>query len=451
MKKLSLTIIAAWLTLCTYAQNGISSPYSRYGFGIQAERAMGFNKGMAGVAQGFRNGQQVNIANPASYSAVDSLTALFDLGISLQNSNHKMSGLQQNIRNSSFDYFAFQFRGAKNMGVTMGLLPITNIKYNFASSSETLDGKEDITSSYSFNGDGGLREVFIGMGWRPVKPLSLGFNVSYIWGEYTHNMTLAFSESSVFRLSRIYSADISTYSVQGGFQYIQPISKKDKIVLGGTYTLGHKFGSEAYRKTRTLNSSSTVETESTDTIKKAFQLPNTFAMGLTYYHSDKLRVGADFELQKWSLCKFPNQQTVLSNDNLTDQYVSTTGQLNDRTQFALGMDWIPDPNSTSSYFKRCTYKVGGYYSQSYAKADITGVVTDKPYEVGVSAGITFPIANRNIWHNRPLINMSVQWVHTNIPYLNASTMRQSALTENYFKFCLGITFSERWFYKWKVQ
>ena len=72
-------------------------------------------------------------------------------------------------------------------------------------------------------------------------------------------------------------------------------------------------------------------------------------------------------------------------------------------------------------------------------------------EVGVSAGITFPIANRNIWHNRPLINMSVQWVHTNIPYLNASTMRQSALTENYFKFCLGITFSERWFYKWKVQ
>ena len=76
-----------------FAQNGVNSPYSRYGFGMMADRAMGFNKAMGGVAQGFRDGQQINVSNPASYSAVDSLTALFDLGLSVFNGNYKMGNM----------------------------------------------------------------------------------------------------------------------------------------------------------------------------------------------------------------------------------------------------------------------------------------------------------------------------------------------------------------------
>ena len=449
MNKLKITLILLSITASVNAQNGVNTPYSRYGFGIMSERAMGFNKGMGGVAQGFRNGQEVNVANPASYSAVDSLTALFDLGISLQNGNYKMGNLQQNIRNASFDYFAFQFRATKNVGMALGVMPITNIKYSFTSPNEPLlDG---ITSSYSFNGDGGLREVFIGAGWRPVSPLSIGINASYLWGDYTHNMTMSFNESNAFSVARIYSANISTYNVQGGIQYIQNINKKDKIVIGATYTLGHDVGNSAYRDTRTLNNSS-VEAQTIDTIKNAFQFPHSIAAGITYYHSNILRIGADFELQKWGDCKFPNQQAEYTNSNITSGmlYQSTPGQLYDRTKISAGFDWIPTQTG-KGIFSKSTYKFGGYYSNTYAKADQTGTVTDKPYEFGLSAGITMPIVNRNIWHNSPKINVSVQWVHTNIPYLNVNTKRQSTLTENYFKLCLGVTFSEYWFYKWKVQ
>lgn len=449
MNKITLAILSALCATTLHAQNGINTPYSRYGFGIQSERAMGFNKGMGGVAQGFRNGQQINIANPASYSAVDSLTALFDMGISLQNGNYKMDNLQQNIRNSSFDYFAIQFRAAKNVGMTLGLMPITNIKYSFASSSENLQGTENITSAYSFNGDGGLREVMLGIGWRPFKPISIGVNAGYLWGEYTHNMTMSFNQTTAFSVTRAYNADISTYNVQAGLQYVQPISKKDRLVLGATYTLGHYVdNNKAFRTTRTMNGSA-VETETIDTIQNAFQLPQSIAAGITYYHSDKIRVGVDLELQKWANCKFPNQQTNIS--TTTDRFTSTKGQLNDRKKIAAGLDWTPSSLSTSSYFSRCTYKVGGYYSQTYAKADLTGVVTDKPYEFGVSAGLSLPISNTNTWRITPKINMAVQWVHTNIPYLNASTQRQSALKENYLRFCLGVTFSERWFYKSRIK
>ena len=453
MKNVSLAIIATLLTTAIYAQNGINSPYSRYGFGIQSEGAMGFNKGMGGVAQGFRNGEQINIANPASYSAVDSLTALFDLGISLYNSNYKMGDLQQNIRNTSFDYFAVQFRARKNVGMTFGIMPITNIKYSFASSKETLTGADDITSTYGFNGDGGLREVLFGIGWRPFKPVSIGVNVGYIWGDYTHNMTMSFSENTVFNIKRSYTADISTYNIQLGAQYIQPISKKDQIVLGGAYTLGHNFANKAYRSTQTLNGTS-IETETKDTIDNAFQWPTSVAAGITYYHSNKLRVGADFEIQRWSGCRFPNQQTDLTVPTQIDTYAATKGQLYDRVKIAAGMDWVPNPLS-NSYFSKCTYKVGAYYAQTYAKADVTNTITKKPYELGVSAGISLPIANKNFRymnpHNTPRIHLSAQWVHTNIPYMSTSSVSQGTLIENYLKLCVGITFSEHWFYKWKVQ
>ena len=39
MNKLTLTIIATTFATALHAQNGINSPYSRYGFGIQSERA----------------------------------------------------------------------------------------------------------------------------------------------------------------------------------------------------------------------------------------------------------------------------------------------------------------------------------------------------------------------------------------------------------------------------
>ena len=62
--------LSAMAATGVYAQ-GTNSPYSQYGYGDLTDQSVGFNKGMSGVAQGFRKGNEVNPANPASYSAVD--------------------------------------------------------------------------------------------------------------------------------------------------------------------------------------------------------------------------------------------------------------------------------------------------------------------------------------------------------------------------------------------
>lgn len=450
-KKYITFLLLMTISFAVYAQNGINSPYSRYGFGVLSDRAMGFNKGMSGVAQGFRDGQSVNIQNPASYSEVDSMTALFDLGLTLQNGNYKMGNIQKNVRNTSFDYFAMNFRAVKNVGVSVGILPISNIKYSFSSASEHLEGTEDVTSSYNFNGDGGLHEVFLGAAWKPFKPISFGFNAAYLYGDYSHSLTMAFSDNSVYSLSREYTADIRTYNLDFGIQYIQPIGKNDKFVLGASYTLGHDVNNDAKRITQTLENGY-IKSITTDSIKNAFQLPTSYAVGLTYYKSNKFRVGVDAELQKWSSCKFPNQQTSISPSdvNNSSQYLSSKGQLNDRKKISFGADYTPNMYS-EKFFSHMTYRFGGFYSQSYANADATGIVTDKPIEYGLSAGVTIPIANQHIWRAKPKVNISVQWTHSSIPYLNTNTMKQANLSENYLRLSIGMTFAECWFFKYKVQ
>ena len=73
----------------TMAQTSTNSPYTRYGLGELSDQHFGNSKAMGGIAYGLRNGSQVNAANPASYTAVDSLTFIFDAGLSLQNANFK--------------------------------------------------------------------------------------------------------------------------------------------------------------------------------------------------------------------------------------------------------------------------------------------------------------------------------------------------------------------------
>ena len=441
---LTLLTIAAWAK----AQNGVNSPYSRYGFGLLADRSMGFNKAMSGVALGFRDGQEINTANPAAYSATDSLTALFDLGLTLQNGNFKMGNLTQNARNSSFDYFAYAFRVTKGLGMAVSLQPFSKINYEFSSESKTIENNVNVTNSYAYAGTGALRQIMLGAGWQIIRPLSIGLNVGYMWGEYEHNMTNSTSYSTAYSMKRSYTANLSTYTLDAGIQYTVNLSRKDRLTIGATYGFGHKLYGDALRKTSTISSSSEVSTEVI--LEDAFQLPHSFGFGVTFYSNNRIRAGVDATWERWSKVYFPTSQNYEDKEGATE-WTPHTGILNDRLKFAGGFEYTPDHES-ASFLKRTKYKFGGYFSRSYANANETPTISlGKPIEFGVSAGFTFPIRNRNLFYSSPKINVTFSWVHTNIPYYSNLTSRSETLRENYLRLSVGLTLSERWFYKWKVQ
>ena len=104
MKRTFLLPVLLGIAILTHAQSGTNSPYSQYGLGILSDQSSGFNRGMNGVGLGFHEHNQVNYLNPASYSAIDSLSFIFDAGISGQITNFNERGSKVNAQNANFEY-----------------------------------------------------------------------------------------------------------------------------------------------------------------------------------------------------------------------------------------------------------------------------------------------------------------------------------------------------------
>ena len=127
MKKILIAISMTAVAATASAQSGTNSPYSQYGLGMLSEQASGFNRGMNGLGLGFHEHNQINSLNPASYASIDSLSFIFDAGISGHITNYSEDGVKVNAKNANFEYVVAGFRAARHLGVSFGILPSTNV------------------------------------------------------------------------------------------------------------------------------------------------------------------------------------------------------------------------------------------------------------------------------------------------------------------------------------
>lgn len=431
MKKQFLcSLLLGVICLSASAQSGTNSPYSQYGLGVLSDQSQGFNRGMNGLAYGLRNGTQVNFLNPASYSSIDSLTMIFDAGLSLQLTNFNENGTKVNARNANFEYVVASFRLFPHLGLSAGVVPFTNIGYNY--STTTNIGSSSTTTVQQCEGSGGLHQAYLGAGWNPFAGLSIGVNGSFLWGNYDRQITVSSSDSYVNTITKKYSASIRSYKVDFGVQWEQSLGKQDFVVLGGTVGLGHKLGADPSVSITNTNTVTGVSQSTSNSINNGLELPMTFGGGISYRHANKWLLGADFSLQKWGDVAFPEI------DSNTQQYVLKNGVLRDRQKFTVGGEWIPNEYDSHNFLKRVHYRVGASYATPYF--NVGGL--EGPKELSVSAGFGIPIFNQWTSPRVSLLNISAQWVHSSAKDL---------ITENTFRINVGMTFNERWFQKWKVK
>ena len=405
------------------AQNNTNSPYTRYGYGDLSDQSFGNSKAMGGIAFGLRDGAQINPTNPASYTAIDSLTFLFEGGVSLQNMNISGGGLKLNAKNASFDYLAMQFRLAPWMAMSVGLLPYSNVGYT-VSDSQTTDN--DLTYSRSFTGDGGLHQLYVGAGVKVLKNLSVGVNASYFWGDLTRTRSVIFpqmSSSTYYSYNRQMAVSISDYKLDFGVQYTQELNKKHSFTVGAIYSPKHKLNND-YNSTIQVGSSTTEKMDAT------LELPNTFGVGFTYNYDKRLTLGMDYSLQQWSKTEFG----IATNDINVRQDFEETYAYCDRTKISVGAEYIPNLIGRS-YFAHIKYRLGAYYTTPYYKID--GKKASREY--GVTAGFGLPVPR-----SRSILSISGQFVRV-------KGLETNMVNENIFRVSIGLTFNERWFFKRRVE
>lgn len=425
MKKTLITVSMIAASVMAYAQSGTNSPYSQYGLGTLSEQASGFNRGMNGLGLGFHEHNQINSLNPAAYASIDSLSFIFDAGISGQITNYSESGTKVNAKNANFEYLVAGFRMAKHFGVSFGILPFSNVGYQYSSTSKVGGNGSSTSYSNTYNGDGGLHQVYLGMGWMPVKGLSIGFNVAYLWGDYTRSVINTYTDAYANTLSRYYTASVNSYKLDFGAQYTHRLSRKDQLTIGVTYGLGHKLGATPECREISNNSQTGVADTTLHVGLGQLAIPTTYGVGLMWNHSNKLKLGVDYILQKWASVDCPQYEGMEQHG---------LSYLN-RHKFTIGGDVCPQENGRN-FFKRVHYRFGASYATNYLK--ING--NNGPKEYSVSAGFGIPIVNG--YNNRSLLNISAQWVRQD---------SKMFVTENSFRINIGLTFNERWFAKWKME
>lgn len=410
-KRLTFTALALLLVFGAFADNGINSPYTRYGVGLLADQSLGINRQMGGIGYGLRSHKYVNILNPASFSEADTLTMLFEAGFSLQNVNFKEGNKQINAKNASFDYVAMQFRVCKNLGMAIGFLPYSNVGYTFSTASGT-GTNEASTNTYS--GTGGLYQPFVGIAWRPFKWLSAGIMGSYIYGDIKHDVAIDFVNST--DRTRSYSASLRSYKLDFGLQYMGKFADKHDFVAGVTYSLGHDLNADA--KIIEATSSSTTEKK----IDNGFKLPHTIGAGFMYSYNNSWKFGADYTFQKWGT------STFFGNGNGVD-----------RSKVSIGAEYSPTRIS-NNIFKMMEYRAGAHYAQPYTELNNKKGCE----EYGISAGFSLPFYNSNNKYSHATLHVSGQFIHM-------EPKSSGMIAENYLRINIGITFNESWFMKMKVR
>ena len=438
MKKLLSTTAMFAIALSAMAQSGTNSPYSQFGYGKLSEQSQGFNRGMNGVGLAFREHNQVNYLNPASYSAIDSLTFIFDVGMSLQMTNFKENGKSKNANNADFEYAVGSFRLVKNVGMSCGILPFTNVGYSFSASS-TVPGysmapsaSTGTTYTQNYSGNGGLRQFFIGAGWQtPLKGLSVGMNASYLWGTVSNYITNTYSDNNVKSLAKQYSISARSYKLDFGVQYSHWLNSKDIATVGVTLTPGHSLNADPECLVITSNSQSAVNDTTKLAATDGCSLPTQLGIGFSYKHANQWLVGLDYTLQTWSSVKFP----VYGETNGTTTYTSQTDVFSNRHKINMGGEYCRNENGRNLGDK-IHYRFGMGYTTPYLRPN----GNEGPKEFSVSAGVGIPIINS--WNNRSMLNIGFQWQNMS---------GNNLLTENTFLINIGMTFNERWFAKWRFE
>ena len=414
-KRINLLIILGFLLFAVFqmtAQNSTNSPYTRYGYGDLANHSFGAGRSMGGIGIGLRSSRQINPMNPASYACMDSMTFLFDFGASFQASLYKDGTNKQNNLNGNVEYMAMQFPLIKPVAMSVGLIPFSHVGYQFRQISTSDEGQ---VYSELFEGIGGLNQLYAGLSiglWK--KRLSIGANLNYLFGSITHTAITDYISSNSTRITGIQMMKLNDATFDFGLQYVQPLTKTDKLNIGLIYNPKKRLNNTKYE---TITNGSEILLDDTIT-GSGYDFPVGYGAGITYVRENKFIAAVDFSMQEWNKALFGGKKD----------------QFNNRTKISAGFEYIPNLFSRP-YLNRTRYRAGLNYTNSYI------LVQEKNSynEFGATVGAGFPISDA-----RSFVNFSLEYVKIKPDF-------KTMINENYFRVTLSYTFNEWWFMKRKVD
>jgi len=230
LSKLKIQSPKIWLALgllCSSAtvfgqKSTSASPYSKFGIGQMREDLLPQNRAMGGLSSGIRYISGVNTlnpGNPASYSALHH--TVFDAGLYGNYTQLEKGSARDNTADFAFSHITMGIPLGKAGGVSIGILPYSDVGY----SSNSMHNLDTISFRKNFNGEGGLTKAYFGYGVNITKNLSVGANVSYLFGTLNDYTSIEFPVNfSGYNTRLTDHREISGVSLDYGLQYYKQLN-----------------------------------------------------------------------------------------------------------------------------------------------------------------------------------------------------------------------------------
>ena len=420
LQKLLLLVVTIFMTTFgVFAQNDISSPYSRFGLGtMNTNKTNTALQAMGGIANSLDGKHMLNNSNPAAYAEIDSLTFLLDAGFYMKYSTFRTADMAEKASDASFDYFDIGFGITKWWKTGLGLTPFSSRDY--------------ITSSYhdwtypyyvDYEGYGGLNRVYWANGFKVYKGLSVGVRMNYLFGNVTDETTLYFPNHTNFLNERHTDRlRISELTFNLGLIYKYDLKNDYQLSFGLTYAIPTNWKGHRDNYIRTMfkvPSSSTSET-AVDTIlysankRVNIHYPSGFGTGISLKKGDRWLIGLDFNFGNWK---------YFTIDGVSDS-------LQNCWNIAIGGCYTPEYTSVSSYVSKITYRAGFHFDQT-----IFNIYGKSINKYGLTFGFGLPILRA-----QTMLNFAFE-------IGQMGTVNSNLIQDTYFNISFGVSIHDRWFVK----
>lgn len=445
------------LSLHAGAQSFTSSPYSRFGIGDLSSNSFQPGVAMGGTSIAQRSNHSVNSLNPASYTAFDSLSFVFDISVTNKNVKYLTNTQNSKDNNTGLNHFAAGFPITKKWFGSFGLIPFSNTGYNI---SETVL-IDTLNLQNTYKGTGGISQFYIGNAFKiftlgdtlikkisdknftyfNTKSLSFGINTSYLFGALERHTASVFpDEAYVYDMYTTNKTIVNDFAFRFGLQFtynrqeINKLERKNKytIITGLTFDNQNDVNARntsLVTKYLNLGGSVTIDTiENKINNKGTLRIPMNIGVGFAFISQDKLTFAIDYKWQQWSAARFFG-----NNDSL-----------NNSQSIAAGIQYIPEPYRQNKYLKMVNYRLGGHFTKTYLN-----VRNQNINDYGISFGLGLPIRKPDKSEVSGLRKKLPPMINFAVEIGQRGTLTNDLIQEKYIQFSLNLSLYDIWFVKRK--
>lgn len=388
--------------------NSTWSPYSLFGFGKFNDANTGVTNslGKAGVAM--FSEYEINGLNSASLASINRGSFFFDIGLKTEFNvygDRNDTDTKRTIYN--FSNLSFAFPVGKKSGVSISLLPYTEVGYFFQGIVTDIEGSNIGTYS-NINGKGGLNSFNVSYGRQINKKLSLGLSAKYFFGSIEQTETLLL-DNELLSLQ-----DVNFYK---GYKFEVGLQSQltPKLTTGLTVNFPSILNGSKDRVVNKIVDNIATTIDEIDGIAiKDYKTPFDFTVGFKLNNRNFSFLG-DYKRTFWS----------------STGIVDNIGKYTDSNVFAFGLEYFKKNTGLLQPKARFRYRFGLNYDDGNLRVN-----GNKISNSSITTGIGIPFGRSY----NTYMNFSYSFGSKGI-------VSNTLVRENYHVLTLNLSFEDLWFRK----